>query len=105
MDNENDWETIAILAQDVESFLDRFAVPLTVYDYRVFGFDAVKESSPSNIATAFTLEPPDISTGPPPVAPIDPPRNQIQPEIVTFDSPGIYGLEKDEEGDVIGFKF
>jgi len=105
LENANDWETIADLPEDAETFLDRFAVPLTVYDYRVIGFNEVRESVPSNIATAVTPLPPDISTGPPPSAPVDPPRNQIEPDVVEFKSPGSYGLEKDEDGNVTGFKF
>lgn len=101
----DDWEVIATLPEDTVTFLDRFAVPLTVYDYRVIGFDPDRESLPSNIATAVTPLPPDISTGPPPMAPEDPERNRIQPKPFTFESPGVYGLEKDEDGDVTGFKF
>lgn len=101
----NDWSTIGTVGANVVSFLDRFAVPLVVYDYRVFGFDDVRESLPSNIATAVTPLPPDLPVSPPPTTPTDQPRNRIEPDLVDFKSPGVYGLEKDEEGDVTGFKF
>ena len=102
---QNDWDVIGLVDADIETFLDRFAVPLVIYDYQIIGFDADRESLPSNIATAVTPLPPDISTGEPPVSPTDPPRNRIQPDPITFESPGIYGLAKDENGDVTGFKF
>lgn len=101
----DDWDVIATLPENTETFLDRFAVPLVVYDYRVIGFDPVRQSLPSNIATAVTPLPPNINTGPPPSTPQDPQRNRIQPKPFSFDSPGVYGLEKDENGDVTGFKF
>ena len=101
----NDWSSIGLVGMDVETFLDRFAVPLVSYDYRVIGFNTTNESLPSNIATAVTPLPPDISTGPPPTAPVDPPRNRITPDVVEFKSPGTYGLAKDEDGNVTGFKF
>lgn len=101
----NDWETIGVVAADVETFEDRLAVPLVVYDYRVFGFDAFRDSLSSNIATAVTPLPPDLSVGPPPTAPTDPIRNRIDPDNVEFKSPGTYGLEKGPDGGVTGFKF
>ena len=100
-----DWSVIGTVAADVVTFLERFAVPLVVYDYRIVSFDSVKTSSPSNIATAVTPLPPDLSTPLPPVSPTDPPRNQIMPKRVEFLSPGAYGLGKDDKGDITGFKF
>jgi len=101
----DDWTTIGTVEENIVTFLERFAVPLTVYDYRVVAFNVVEDSLPSNVVSAVTLTPPSLSIPSPPVAPIDPPRNQISPENVEFNSPGIYGLEKDENGDVTGFKF
>jgi len=100
-----DWTIIGTLDADVTTYLDRFAVPLVVYDYHVISFDAIKTSSPSNIATAVTPLPSDISTGAPPTSPVDPPRNRIEPDVLEFKSPGVYGLEKDNEGNITGFKF
>jgi hypothetical protein len=105
LENANDWEVIATLPADTITFVDRFAVPLVVYDYRAISFDVDRTSLPSNIATAVTPLPPDIATGAPPTTPVDPPRSRIEPDNVEFLSPGTYGLEKDEEGDVTGFKF
>jgi len=106
LENANDWDVIGTVGQDVETFLDRFSVPLTVYDYRVRGTTLNGNiSQPSNIATAVTPEPPDLSTGPPPISPTDPPRNRIQPKPISFESSGVYGLEKDENGNVRGFKY
>jgi len=42
---------------------------------------------------------PDAATGP------DPIRNQIVPDELEILSPGIYGVAKDDEGAVTGFKF
>jgi hypothetical protein len=105
LEGADDWESIGTVDANVVTFLDRFAVPLTVYDYRVISFDADRESIPSNIATAVTPLPPDLSVSPPPVTPEDPQRNRLEPDPYDFLSPGVYGLEKDEDGDVTGFKF
>ena len=99
------WVVIGTVLADITTFLDRFAVPLVVYDYRVISFDAVRDSLPSSIATAVTQLPPTIPTGPPPTTPVDQQRNQIKPDSVEFKSPGVYGLETDENGNVIGFKY
>ena len=100
-----DWVDIGTVDRDVTTFLDRLAVPLVVYDYQVYAFNALEISIPSNTATAVTQLPPGLPTPPPPVTPDDPPRNRIDSDIVDFKSPGPYGLEKDADGDIVGSKF
>jgi len=100
-----DWSDIGTVDANVVTFLDRLAVPLVVYDYRVIAFKEGEESFPSNVATAVTQLPPDLPTSPPPVTPVDPPRDRIATDILEFKSPGSYGLEKDADGDIVGSKF
>ena len=101
----NDWETIGQTLPDAPSFREAFAVPEVSYDYRVFAFNLDGDSAASNIVTAETPVPPDLAVFPPPVSPVDPPRNRIQPDNVEFKSPGIYGLERNVDGSVTGFKY
>jgi hypothetical protein len=100
-----DWEEVGSVGENVTTFLDRFAVPLVVYDYQVIAFNSTEDSFPSNVVTAVTQLPPGISTSPPPVSPVDPPRNRLESDIVEFKSPGTSGLERDADGDVVGNKF
>jgi len=101
---QNTWEEIGETEPTETSFRDRFAIPLVTYDYRVFAFDSVGDSLPSNIAMATTPLPPNISTPPPPTTPADPQRNKLKPSEVEFLSPGVYGLEEDDEGNITGNK-
>lgn len=88
------WETIGTVSQGTSTFTDRLAVPLVSYDYRVFGFDAVKDSFPTNVATAMTGLPPSLPVFPPPAAPSDPVRNELAPRQIQVKSPGTYGVEE-----------
>lgn len=99
----NDWEEIGTTGENVVTFLDRFAIPLVVYDYRVVGTDPGRVSLPSNIATAVTALPPELNVTPPPVTE-DPLRNRLQTKPFDLLSPGVYGLEKDLDDNVTGFK-
>jgi titin len=101
----NDWSKIGQTGINEVTFRERFAVPAVTYDYRVFAFNVDGDSLPSNVVSAVTPLPPSLTISAPPVAPVNPPRNQISPENVEFNSPGVYGLEKDANGDITGFKF
>jgi len=105
LEGMGDWIEIGQTLPDAPSFRERFAVPEISYDYRVIAVNLDGDSLSSNVVTAVTPPPPSLSTGPPPVAPVDPPRNRIQPKPISFESPGIYGLEKNANGNVVGFKF
>ncbi len=102
---EDEWVTIGSVEEDTLTFLDEFAVPLVTYDYRVFSFEGSGDTHFSLVVSASTPLPPDVNVGPPPVAPEDPPRNRIKPDVVEFKSPGNYGLERDVNGNVTGFKY
>jgi hypothetical protein len=49
--------------------------------------------------------PPPLEVRDPNTVTVDPVRDTIEPDPVDFLSPGIYGLEKDADGNVTGFKF
>jgi hypothetical protein len=72
------------------------ATPLVVFDYRVFGFNIIEESIPSNIASAYS---PALDSEQPPAPGILPTR------LLEFLSPGSYGLERDTDGNIGGNKF
>ena len=90
------WETILTVSGTTYTVLDTNAPPLIVFDYRIFAFNPSDESDPSNIAMAFSPPP---GGAPPPGSPPKPPR------LLEFLSPGVYGLERDPDGNVGGNKF
>jgi len=100
-----EWIEIGSVGADTTLFLDEFAVPLITYEYRVFSFEDDVDTHPSHVVTAVSPLPPDMFVGPPPVTPVDPPRNAIKIDPISFDSPGAYGLERDQDGNVTGFKY
>ena len=90
LEDANDWEIIATLPADTIIFLDRFAIPLVIYDYRVIGFDDFGvQSRPSNIATAVTPLPPDLTVLPPLTSSLNPTRNKLVTPPVEAKSPGV----------------
>jgi hypothetical protein len=91
------WGVIGSVGTSVTIFLDNNATPLVVFDYRVIAFNPIEDASPSNIASAFSPAP--GQPAPPPPAP------PLLRRILEFLSPGTYGLERDQDGNVGGNKF
>jgi hypothetical protein len=96
LNGQGAWSTIGSVGEDVTIFIDNNATPLVVYDYRVIAFNSVDEAQPSNIASAYSPAP-----GQPPPPPSSGP---IPPRVLEFLSPGVYGLERDADGNVGGAK-
>jgi hypothetical protein len=72
--------------------------------------DAFLSSGVSSTGPAFD----HVVEAPPPFLPVfspesvtltTPPRNRIEPDPVEFKSPGVYKLERDNNGKVTGFKY
>jgi hypothetical protein len=89
------WEQIGVAAQNSFIFIDNFATPNVVFDYRIFAFNPLETSPPSNIAMASSPSP----GVPAPVPAV------LRQRILEFLSPGTFGVERDPDGNVGGNKF
>lgn len=91
-----EWSSIGTVGANVSIFVDLNATPLVVYDYRVIAFRAVIESAPSNVVSAYS---------PAPGQPAPPPSTgTLRIRTLDYLSPGVYGVERDLDGNTGGAK-
>jgi titin len=90
------WTEIGSVPADTEMFIDYTATPLVVFDYRVIAFNSVEDAAPSNVASAVT---------PAPGQPQPPGGGEPPKKVLDFLSPGVYGLERDDQNGDTGFRF